>query len=127
MSYKRKYTPSKTARREFALKMQQIAKFCEENQIEQSASGDSYYFTLNGNKYRVSNHSVEASNRAAYNPITSEKRRELYHRSGRESDVVYIHASKLRIMEIYNDLKDGYELDGFGMRKTPTYEQGLTL
>lgn len=34
-----------------------------------------------------------------------------------EEDTVYIHASKTRIIQIYNDLKDGYELDGRGNRK----------
>ena len=43
--------------------------------------------------------------------------RELYHPEGREADVVYIHASKTRIMEIYNDLKAGHKLDGKGRRK----------
>lgn len=30
---------------------------------------------------------------------------------------VYIHAGKTRIIEIYNDLKAGYQLDGRGNRK----------
>jgi hypothetical protein len=97
--------------------MDEIADFCRENGIQQSYNGDSYYFKLNGIQYRVSNHSVEASNAAAFDTITGEQRRDVYHRDGRESNTVYIHASKTRIIEIYNDLKAGYDLDGRGNRK----------
>ena len=114
---KGRWKPSKTAAREFAEKMREIEAFCSEHGIHSSLSNDSYYFTLNGVNYRVSNHSVEASNAKAYDSVTGEKRRELYHEGGREADTVYIHASKTRIMEIYNDLAAGYELDGRGNRK----------
>ena len=111
-----KWKPSKTARREFARQMQEIDSFCAENGIESSLSKDSYYFRLNGTNYRVSNHSVEASNRGAYDEMGN-KVRELYHEGGREDSTIYIHAGKTRIIEIYNDLKAGYELDGRGNRK----------
>ena len=113
MSYG-KWRPSKTAAREFAKQMQEIDDFCAENGIQQSATGNSYYFIINGQHYRVSNHSVEASNRAAYKD--GEQVRALYHEGGRESDTVYIHASKTRIIDIYNNLKAGYKLDGRGYR-----------
>lgn len=116
MGYYRKWTPSKKAKREFAEKMDEIDKFCEEHGISASASNDSYYFTLNGIDYRVSNHSVESSNRHAYDDFWQQKR-VLYHPNGRDADTVYIHASKTRIIEIYNDLAAGYELDGRGYRK----------
>lgn len=45
------------------------------------------------------------------------KQRELYHQDGREDNTVYIHASKTRIIEIYNDIVAGYKLDGRGNRK----------
>lgn len=112
-----KWKPSKTAARDFAAKMREVEAFCAEHGIEQSRAGDSYYFTLNGTKYRVSNHTVEASNAAAYDDVTGEQRRELYHALGRDSDTVYIHAGKTRIMDIYNDLANGYALDGRGNRK----------
>ena len=115
MAYGRRWKPSKAAAREFAETMKEIEDFCLENHISQSYRGDSYYFSLGGKNYRVSNHSVEASNRAAYNDF-GEMTRELYHEDGREDDVIYIHASKTRIMEIYNDLKAGYTLDGRGKR-----------
>ena len=37
-----------------------------------------------------------------------------YHEDGRRDDTIYIHASKTRIIEIYNNLKDGKKLDGRG-------------
>lgn len=104
-AYGRKWKPSKTAAREFSQKMNEIDKFCKDNNISQSLSSDSYYFTINGQEYRVSNHSVEASNRNSHGK---------YHSDGRKDDVIYIHASKTRIMDIYNALKDGKQLDGRG-------------
>ena len=98
---RRNWAPSRSAKREFAQKMDEIRKFCSDHGIYQSTSGDSYYFMLDGVSYRVSNHSVESSP---------------YH-SGRIAGEVYIHASKTRIMDIYNDLVQGYALDGRGNRK----------
>lgn len=116
MGYGRKWKPSKSAAREFAQTMDEISEFCKKNKIEQSFKGDSYYFSIDEQEYRVSNHSVEASNKGAYSEIYGQTR-ELYHPEGREDDVIYIHASKTRIREIYNDLKAGYKLDGRGNRK----------
>lgn len=110
-----KKTFSKAAKQDFAIKMSEIDDFCIENNISTSHNNDSYYFTLNGVQYRVSNHSIESSNAKAF--IDGVQVRELYHDSKRDPNVVYIHASKLRIIEIYNDLKNGYELDGRGNRK----------
>lgn len=103
MGYRYKWKPSKTQAREFASKMDDISTFCFENGISKSLSSDSYYFSIEGQEYRVSNHSVESSLPE-------------YHPYGREKEVRYIHASKTRIIEIYNDLKNGYELDGRGRR-----------
>ena len=115
MKFRYKWTPSKTAARAFAAKMDEIAEFCADNGIRQSASGDSYYFSINGKNYRVSNHSVEASDRRAHNAF-GEKVREKYH-DGRDADTIYIHASKTRIIEIYKNLEAGYALDGNGKIK----------
>ena len=115
--YGKSWKPSKTAQKEFAEKMMEIEAFCAKNGIQSSLSGDSYYFAVNGKNYRVSNHSVEASNQVAFDETTGEQRRELYHQPGREADTVYIHASKKRIIEIYNDIMAGYKLDGRGNRK----------
>lgn len=116
MAYGRRWRPSKTAAREFAKEMEEIREFCSENGISYSNSMDSYYFTVNGKEYRVSNHSVEASNRGAFDELGNQLR-EKYHEGGRKEEVTYIHAGKTRIREIYNDLVQGYELDGRGNRK----------
>ena len=100
--YSRKWKPSQSEAKEFAQKMKEIDAFCEQNGISTSRTQDSYYFTVNEVKYRVSNHSICSS------PYHEDK----------EPDVVHIHASKTRIMEIYNDLMAGYELDGHGKRKS---------
>lgn len=115
--YGRKWRPSKAAKKEFAEKMREIEDFCSKNGIHSSLANDSYYFTVDGIDYRVSNHSVEASNRAAFDETTGEQKRELYHQ-GREAGVVYIHASKTRIVEIYGNIVAGYKLDGRGNRKS---------
>lgn len=112
MSY-RKWKPSKSKAREFAAEMDEIRVFCADNGINMSAAGDSYYFSVNGQRYRVSNHTVERSNAGAYN-WAGEQVRELYHKSGREDDTIYIFAGKTRIREIYADLVAGKKLDGRG-------------
>lgn len=116
MRYGGRYKPSKAAARKFTQKMDEIRQFCAANGIDMSASGDSYYFTIDGQKYRVSNHSVEASNANACN-WCGEQVRDVYHPNGREVGTIYIHAGKTRIMEIYNDLEAGYKLDGRGNRR----------
>lgn len=113
MSYGKKWKPSRTAARKFAEKMNEIDNFCAENGISQSRLNDSYYFTLNGIKYRVSNHSIEASNADAYN-WQGEQVRGKYHDDSRRDDTIYIHAGKTRIIEIYENLKKGKMLDGRG-------------
>lgn len=114
MGYGYKWKPSKTAAREFAAKMDNIAEYCAAHGITQSRAGDSYYFYINGVNYRVSNHTPEASDRAAFN-FYGEQVREKYH-NGRKPDTVYITASKTRIIEIYEDLQAGRTLDGRGFR-----------
>lgn len=106
MRYKKQF--GRQAKREFAKQMDTINKYCADHHINASANNDSYYFILNGHHYRVSNHSVESSY------INSGGK---YHPYGRQESVIYIHASKLRIIEIYEDLAAGYELDGHGNRK----------
>ena len=114
MAYR--YQPSRAKKKEYAAKMREIDEFCQKHGIEQSRSSDSYYFVLNGTRYRVSNHTIAASNRHAYNEL-GEKIREKYHNNEENSDVVCITASKTRIMDIYMDLEAGYELDRRGNRK----------
>lgn len=124
MGFGYRYKPSKTKIREYAEKMDRIDDFCSKNNISRSANSDSYYFEINGQKYRVSNHSVESSNRGAYEEGTHEQIRELYHPEGREKDTIYIHAGKTRIIEIYENLKAGKELDGRGnVKERDEYER----
>lgn len=118
MAFKRSYKPSRAKAREFAQKMDEISDFCAENGISQSRNGDSYYFSINGQQYRVSNHSIESSNAGAYN-FLGEKVREKYHSDERDEGVIYIHAGKTRIKEIYEALKAGKVLDGRGNEKKP--------
>lgn len=111
-----RWNPSRTAARKFAQEMDEITDFCKENGIRYSANMDSYYFRVRDIDYRVSNHTVEASNAAAFD-WTGERVRESYHPNGRDTGTVYIHAGKTRIRQIYNDLLAGYQLDGRGYRK----------
>lgn len=115
MGYRR-WKPSKAKAQEFAAQMKEIEEFCSKNGISQSLSGDSYYFVIAGHPYRVSNHTVAASNRGAFNEF-GEQVRELYHEGGEQEDVIYITAGKTRIIQIYNDLKAGCQLDRRGNRK----------
>lgn len=110
------WKPSKAAIRDFKEKMDAIDSFCKDHNIEQSSSSDSYYFTINGQDYRVSNHTIEASNKHAYSTIGFEtiQTRPLYHPNGREADTIYITASKTRLIEIYTNLEKGLKLDKRG-------------
>ena len=114
MAYGYKWKPSRTAAKEFAQKMDSIREFCIDHGISHSISKDSFYFCIDGKHYRVSNHSVESSNQAAYSDLG--QTRNLYHPDGRNDDTVYIHASKTRIKEIYRDILAGHSIDGRGNR-----------
>jgi uncharacterized protein YaiL (DUF2058 family) len=107
-----RYKVSKTRAREYAAQMAEIDQYCKDNGINQSRSSDSYYFTVSGQKYRISNHTVEQSNRKAFHEDYGQVR-DLYH-DGRESDTIYITASKTRIIEIHKDLVAGKKLDKRG-------------
>ena len=114
MGFYRKWKPSKTAKQDFAKQMDEIDEFCATHGISHSKTNDSYYFTINGKRYRVSNHTIEASDRGMY--VEGLKVRESYHNDC-EEDLICITASKTRIIEIYNDLVNGYELTKRGYRK----------
>lgn len=106
------FKPSKKQAKEFALKMQEIDNFCQENGIAQSRTNDSYYFYLNNIKYRVSNHTIQASNRGAFDEFGNQIR-EVYHKEI-DPEIVEIRAGKTRIIEIFNALKSGKRLDKCG-------------
>lgn len=111
MAYRR-WKPSRTQAREFAEQMDAVRAFCIDHHIDHSLSMDSYYFCLNGQEYRVSNHSVESSNAHAFRD--GEQVRDVYHPDGRKSGTIYIHAGKTRIIDIYTALSEGKTLDGRG-------------
>ena len=90
--------------------------FAPKTALLQVKNNDSYYFTLSGTSYRVSNYTIEASNKAAFDINTGMYKRDLYHETERKDDTVYIHAGKTRIMDIYNDLKAGYKLNEKGYK-----------
>lgn len=112
MSYR--WKPSKTQAREFARTMDEIREFCDREGIAYSASMDSYYFAVNGERYRVSNHTVAASNRGAFDRVTGEQVREFYHTAGEFDREHEITAGKTRIREIYAALVAGKKLDKRG-------------
>lgn len=110
-----KWTPNKKEKEEFKNKMNEIEKFLDEHRdISASVSRDSFYFVINETCYRVSNHSIEASNKRAYDRNTGEQIREKYHDDERDKDTRYIHASKTRLIEIYTAIKLGKKVDGRG-------------
>lgn len=121
MAYSRKWKPSKAKINEFKKQMEEIDEFCRKHSIQQSASSDSYYFTLNGQHYRISNHTIEASNAKAYDDM-GQQIRQKYHPDMRKNDTIYIHASKTRLIEIYTSIQQGYDIDKRGNRisDTPT-------
>lgn len=103
----RYYCPSREERHAFKSLMKDVRAFCLSNNIDHSRNYDSYYFSIGGVSYRVSNHTVAASNRNGAR---------VYHPGGEVEGTVYITASKTRIIEIYSDLKAGFQLTRRGYR-----------
>ena len=119
MGYKafgsKKWKPNKKEAEEFKNKMNEIEQFLDKHaDVSASSSRDSFYFWLNGQYYRVSNHSIESSNARAYDKWTHEQIRDKYHDDERDKDTFYIHASKTRIIEIYNAIASGKKVNGRG-------------
>lgn len=110
--FKKIYKPSKTEAVEFANKMKEISEYCIHNGIDSSISKDSYYFSVNGTRYRISNHTIAKSNKEAFRDGI--KMRDEYHPEGEEEDTVYITASKTRLIEIHKAILDGKALNRRG-------------
>ena len=109
------WKPSKARMNDFKDKMATIETFCNKNNITTTRTNDSYYFIVNDQKYRVSNHAVESRNKTDWlGNVTNARGYALD--DTRESDTIYIHAWKTRIIEIYKDLTNGYKLNGRGQR-----------
>lgn len=113
MSFGYRWRPSASARHEFAEKMAEIEAFCAKNNISKSHNCDSYYFFIDGKRYRVSNHSREASNEAAFDEFTREQKRGVYHDLN-DKEEIQILAGKTRLIEIYNNIKAGAKIDSRG-------------
>lgn len=90
-----------------------VRRFCRANGIRMSDSG-SYYFELYGQRYRVSDHSVEESNRGAYDKRGYQRRR-LYHPNGREADTIYILSNDIEF--VYLNLRNGNRVSSNGRVK----------
>lgn len=110
---KKHFKTSKTQAKQFAKTMDVIRDYCAEHNIKHSISCDSYYFMVNGISYRVSNHTIETSNKHAFNDF-GEQIREKYHSDIRDPETVYITASKTRLIEIHTALLQGKKLDKRG-------------
>ena len=95
-----------TRRRQRRLREQvhpQLQAFCMEHDIAHSHCYQSFYFTLGGQKFRLSNHSVELANYGC-----SLMQLPPAHPEGREADVIYIHAPKEQLIPIYTQLAREY-------------------
>ena len=103
-----RFKPSKSAIIEFAKKMDEIDDFCKENNIIQSSTSDSYYFSINSIKFRISNHSIQQSNLKAFNDLGQRIRND-YHNS--DDFYVEILASKTRLIDIYTSLINNVLID----------------
>lgn len=90
------WTHSKSEKKFFAQTMTSIDEFCREHNIEHIEGGGSYRFSIGKKKYIVSNSAIP--------------------KSCRIKGVTYFYASQTRLIDIYNDLKKGYELNSRGQR-----------
>ena len=113
-------------KRNFAIKMKQIIKFCMANKIYMAANYNSYSFWLNGKRYLITNYNFDdykkylkklSNQRFAPATIYLKMLENEY-----DDNVIRIQASKLRIMEIYNNLKAGKQLDKNGREIMKTSE-----
>ena len=112
----RGYKLGRTKARKFAIKMREIDEFCAKNGIIQSRTSDSYYFTIHGERYRVSNHTQKQSDKGMFNSA-GVKVRESYHMKDgkyeydREHEIT---AGKTRIIEVYTALRAGKRINKRG-------------
>lgn len=98
-------------KRNFAIKMKQIIKFCMANKIYMAANYNSYSFWLNDKRYLVTNYNFD-DYKKYLKKLSSQgfSLAAMYLKmleNEYDDNVIRIQASKLRIMEIYNDLKAG--------------------
>ena len=102
---------------EFVPKIDEIDEFCSKNGILHYPWDDSYFFTVNGKECRVCDYTkfFPSHNNYDFNCKKLPPDRLFYGKRG-EYDVDII-AGRTRLVQIYNDLKAGYDLDRRGFRK----------
>ena len=102
---------------EFMPKIDEIDEFCSKNGILHYPWDDSYFFTVNGKKCRVRDYTkfFPIHNNYDFDGEKLPPDRLFYGKRG-EYDVDII-AGRTRLIQIYNDLKAGYDLDRRGFRK----------
>ena len=101
-------------KRNFAIKMKEITKFCLKNNIQVGTNHNSYTFSLNGKNYIVSNFGTDDFKKYITKLANQGVKQAVRYLQILEKEIISIQASKLRIMEIYNDLKAGKQLDKNG-------------
>lgn len=93
----------------------EIIKFCLENNVEYSTPLFSFYFEIDGKKYLVSEKRVSTNLTQQFdergNPTVA-----FWHSLSNILNSTKIIARKGRLIDIYQDLKNGYELDMNGER-----------
>lgn len=109
-------------KRNFAIKMKKITKFCLKNNIQIGTNHNSYTFSLNGKNYIVSNFGTDDFKKYITKLANQGVKQAVRYLQILEKEIISIQASKLRIMEIYNDLKAGKQLDKNGREIMKTSE-----
>ena len=113
---------SNEEKRDFAIKMKEITKFCLKNNINVGTNHNSYTFSLNGKNYIVSNFGTDDFKKYITKLANQGVKQAIRYLQILEKEIISIQASKLRIMEIYNDLKAGKQLDKNGREIMKTSE-----
>ena len=113
---------SNEEKRDFAIKMKEITRFCLKNNIQIGTNHNSYTFSLNGKNYIVSNFGTDDFKKYIAKLANQGVKEAVRYLQILEKEIISIQASKLRIMEIYNDLKAGKQLDKNGREIMKTNE-----
>ena len=113
---------SNEEKRDFAIKMKEITRFCLKNNIQIGTNHNSYTFSLNGKNYIVSNFGTDDFKKYIAKLANQGVKEAARYLQILEKEIISIQASKLRIMEIYNDLKAGKQLDKNGREIMKTNE-----
>lgn len=113
---------SNEEKRDFAIKIKEITRFCLKNNIQIGTNHNSYTFSLNGKNYIVSNFGTDDFKKYITKLANQGVKEATRYLQILEKEIISIRASKLRVMEIYNDLKAGKQLDKHGREIMKTNE-----